>query len=159
MLKTAPVCHTWPIFALFWQLTFRRRSFARNVEVLLVFFRKLHCYINQNLSYYCHFLHWQRPFKILLCVVSVNESCIDLRHRFIVFKAGCSSSTRIRIRRVFKKFHSRERFQTFSVLEFAFSSDTCGWNVYQQKIFADTNESGYVCKGPKLHKTYNNGLI
>jgi hypothetical protein len=86
MLKTGPVCHTWPIFALFWQLTFRGRSFAQNVEVLLVFFRKLHSYINQNLSYYCHFLHWQRSFKILLCVVSVNESFIDLRHRFIVFK-------------------------------------------------------------------------
>jgi hypothetical protein len=78
MLKTAPVCHTWPIFALFWQLTFRRRSFARNFEVLLVFFRKLHSYINQKFSYYCHFLHWQRPFKILLCVVSVNESCIPI---------------------------------------------------------------------------------
>jgi hypothetical protein len=38
----------------------------------------LHSYINQNLSYYCHFLHWQRPFKILLCVVSVNESCIPI---------------------------------------------------------------------------------
>jgi hypothetical protein len=29
----------------------------------------------------------------------------------------------------------------------------------RKEIFADTNESGYVCKGPKLHKTYNNGLI
>ena len=93
LLGTGPVCmHTWPIFALFWQLTFR------NVEVFLVFFRKLHSYINQKFSYYCHFLHWQRPFKILLCVISVNESFIDLHHRFIVFKAGCSTSTRIRIR-------------------------------------------------------------
>jgi hypothetical protein len=38
----------------------------------------LHSYINQNLSYYCHFLHWQRSFKILLCVVSVNESFIPI---------------------------------------------------------------------------------
>ena len=74
----------------------------------------------------------------------LTERSIGAGPPVIIQLSGCSTSTRIRIRCVFKKFHSGERFQTFAVLEFAFSSDTCGWNVYQQNIFAQGAEK-YDC--------------
>ena len=46
----------------------------------------------------------------------------------------------------FKSFHSGERFQKFAVTVFVFAGYV---SRIRNKMFADTNESGYVWTGPK----------
>jgi hypothetical protein len=79
-------------------------------------------------------------------IVSSFSKPVAVRPRVSGFVAFSKGST---LESVFKRL----RFQS---LRFRRIRDG---TFISKKIFADTNESGYVCMGPKLHKTYNNGLI
>ncbi len=79
-----------------------------------------------------------------------KSGCMDISfHRFTSSfsnRCGFSASTRIRIRCVFKSFHSGDRFQKFAVTVYVFAGYV--WTHNGDKMLADTNEFGYVWTGP-----------
>jgi hypothetical protein len=104
-------------------------------------------YTGRDCSRYCYVLLALMKVSSIYVIVLSFSNPVAVRPLVSGFVAFSKSST---LESVFKRL----RFQSLR-----FRRIRVDGTFISKEIFADKNESRYVCKGPKLHKTYNYGLI